>query len=186
MINAALKVFSEYGYHHSSTDEIVKNAGISKGLLFHYFNSKIGLYAFLYDYVTRVVTLEYAQNVEKNENRYFVLYKQMLQARVQSIAQYPYIFAFLNKADEEEFPEAVAEIEERREKYNRIVRALKDRADITIFDQTIDYEKVGSILDYTIDGLIDKHIKADPFRADFLMEEAFEYVDLVERMSTKE
>ena len=58
MINAALYVFAERGYYHASTDEIVKAANISKGLLFHYFGSKIGLYAFLYDYATRFATLE--------------------------------------------------------------------------------------------------------------------------------
>ena len=36
MINAALKVFAINGYRHASTDEIVREAGISKGLLFHY------------------------------------------------------------------------------------------------------------------------------------------------------
>ena len=50
MINASLKVFAENGYRHASTDEIVKDAGISKGLLFHYFTSKMGLYEFLFDY----------------------------------------------------------------------------------------------------------------------------------------
>ena len=44
MINASLKVFAENGYRHASTDVIVKDAGISKGLLFHYFTSKMGLY----------------------------------------------------------------------------------------------------------------------------------------------
>ena len=37
MINAALKVFAMNGYQKASTDDIVKEAGISKGLLFHYF-----------------------------------------------------------------------------------------------------------------------------------------------------
>ena len=50
MINASLKIFSRGGYRHASTDEIVKEAGISKGLLFHYFGSKLGLYGFLFDY----------------------------------------------------------------------------------------------------------------------------------------
>ena len=45
MINAALKLFAENGYRRASTDDKVKEAGISKGLLFHYFISKIGLYA---------------------------------------------------------------------------------------------------------------------------------------------
>ena len=40
MVNAALKVFALNGYQHASTDDIVKEAHISKGLLFHYFDSK--------------------------------------------------------------------------------------------------------------------------------------------------
>ena len=35
IINAALQVFALNGYRHASTDDIVKLASISKGLLFH-------------------------------------------------------------------------------------------------------------------------------------------------------
>ncbi len=45
IINAALKSFALNGYKKTSTDVIVREAGISKGLLFHYFISKQGLYA---------------------------------------------------------------------------------------------------------------------------------------------
>lgn len=43
MINGALKIFARNGFRHASTDEIVAEASISKGLLFHYFYSKAGL-----------------------------------------------------------------------------------------------------------------------------------------------
>ncbi|MBR4667441.1 MAG: TetR/AcrR family transcriptional regulator [Butyrivibrio sp.] len=183
MINAALLVFSKYGYHHASTDEIVKEANISKGLLFHYFGSKIGMYAFLYDYSTRFVTLELTANVEKNETDYFKLYKQILSAKVAAMAQYPYILLYLNKCNDETYPEAIAEISERREKYQRIMEALRERADITKFARDIDYVKLGNILDYTVDGLLEKNIKSDSFRAENFLEEAEEYIDMVERMS---
>ncbi|MBQ6587594.1 MAG: TetR/AcrR family transcriptional regulator [Butyrivibrio sp.] len=186
MINAALKVFSQYGYYHASTDEIVKTAGISKGLLFHYFGSKIGVYAFLYDYATRFVTLELTGNVEKNETGYFELYNQILSAKVAAMAQYPYIFPFLNKADEEDYMEAVGVISERREKYHRIMEALRERADITIFADGVDYKKIGDVLDYTVDGLLEKNIKSDNFRADIFMQEALEYIDMIKRISVKE
>ena len=184
MINSALKVFSQYGYKHASTDEIVKGAGISKGLLFHYFESKIGLYAFLYDYATRFVTLELTANVEKSENRYFELYKQILSAKANSMSQYPFIFLFLNKADEETDMQAVSVISERREKYQRIMHALRERADITTFMPGIDFEKVGVILDYTIDGLIQKSVLSENFRSDFFLEEATEYVDMIQTMTS--
>lgn len=59
IINAALKVFALNGYRHASTDDIVKTACISKGLLFHYFESKLGLYVFLFDYSSRFMLLEF-------------------------------------------------------------------------------------------------------------------------------
>ena len=184
MINSALKVFSQYGYKHASTDEIVRGAEISKGLLFHYFESKIGLYAFLYDYATRFVTLELTANVEKSESRYYELYKQILSAKANSMSQYPYIFLFLNKADEETDLDALAVISERREKYQRIMHALRERADITAFNPGVDFEKVGVILDYTVDGLIQKAVRSENFRADFFLEEATEYVDMMQNMTS--
>ena len=184
MINSALKVFSQYGSKHASTDEIVRGAEISKGLLFHYFESKIGLYAFLYDYATRFVTLELTANVEKSESRYYELYKQILSAKANSMSQYPYIFLFLNKADEETDLDALSVISERREKYQRIMHALRERADITAFNPGVDFEKVGVILDYTVDGLIQKAVLSENFRADFFLEEATEYVDMMQNMTS--
>ena len=183
MINAALRVFSQYGYRHASTDEIVREAGISKGLLFHYFESKKGLYSFLYDYATRFVTLELTHNVEKNENGYFELYKQILSAKADSMAQYPYIYLFLDRADEETDNDALMEISERREKYRRIMDALRERADITIFGPGVDFEKIGHILDFTIDGLILKEVSSEGFRSDLFLEEAMEYVDIIRNMT---
>ncbi|MDR2572521.1 MAG: TetR/AcrR family transcriptional regulator, partial [Oscillospiraceae bacterium] len=46
VINAAMKEFRK-GFKSACTDEIVREAGISKGLLFHYFGTKDGLYDFL-------------------------------------------------------------------------------------------------------------------------------------------
>jgi len=43
IINSALKVFSERGYHASSIAEIAKEAKISKGLMYNYFESKESL-----------------------------------------------------------------------------------------------------------------------------------------------
>ena len=184
MINGALKVFSQYGYHHASTDEIVREAGISKGLLFHYFESKIGLYVFLYDYSTRFVALELT-NVDKDENGFFELYKQILTAKADAMSQYPRILLFLNKAEEETDEAAVTEISERRERYRRIMEALRERSDITIFDDGTDYQKIWNILDYTMEGLLLKHIGSENFRSDLFLEEAKEYVDLIKGMTVR-
>ena len=40
ILNAALKEFASKGYDEASTNVIAKEAGISKGLMFHYVGSK--------------------------------------------------------------------------------------------------------------------------------------------------
>ena len=79
MINAALKIFAKNGYKHASTDEIVAEASISKGLLFHYFGSKQGLYDFLYDYSVRFLMLETKSLVPETETDYFRIMKLLEQ-----------------------------------------------------------------------------------------------------------
>jgi AcrR family transcriptional regulator len=44
ILDAALAVFSARGYHTSSIDDIAREAGISKALIYEHFDSKQGLY----------------------------------------------------------------------------------------------------------------------------------------------
>ncbi len=50
ILSAALTEFAEHGYLNASTNRIVKAAGISKGLLFHYFDSKKKLFLYVLDH----------------------------------------------------------------------------------------------------------------------------------------
>jgi len=49
IINAGYRVFSQNSYRNSPMSEIAAAAGISKSLLFHYFQNKKELYLFLWD-----------------------------------------------------------------------------------------------------------------------------------------
>ena len=40
ILDAALHVFAEHGYHSASVSKIAKQAGVSKGLMYNYFESK--------------------------------------------------------------------------------------------------------------------------------------------------
>jgi len=44
LVAAALDEFATRGFEHASTNAITEAAGVSKGILFHYFGSKAGLY----------------------------------------------------------------------------------------------------------------------------------------------
>ncbi len=101
------------------------------------------------------------------------------------MSQYPYIFLFLAKADEETDKDALLEISERRDKYRRIMEALRDRADITIFTSDVDYIKLWKVLDFTVDGLMESAVKGENFRSDIFLDEAVEYVDMIRMMTYK-
>jgi len=47
IINKALLIFAEKGYELASTNVLTKELGISKGSLFKYFETKLGLYQYL-------------------------------------------------------------------------------------------------------------------------------------------
>jgi TetR/AcrR family transcriptional regulator len=66
IIEAALQEFLK-GYMAASTDAIVKEAGISKGLLFHYFGSKRGLFLFLIKYALDA-TVSASENIISESN----------------------------------------------------------------------------------------------------------------------
>ena len=71
IINAALHVFAKYDYKKASTDEITSLAGISKGLLFHYFENKKGLYLFLYKYAISFFIKEMSSMHDYTETDFF-------------------------------------------------------------------------------------------------------------------
>lgn len=63
ILEAALTEFSEKGYKKASTNTIVKEAKVSKGLLFHYFISKKELYIYLYNFALETITSELYEGV---------------------------------------------------------------------------------------------------------------------------
>jgi TetR/AcrR family transcriptional regulator len=56
IIKVAIEEFVKNGYEKTSTDVITRRAGISKGILFHYFKSKKNLYLYLVNYVRDLLT----------------------------------------------------------------------------------------------------------------------------------
>ena len=51
ILRAALEEFAEKGYRAASTNRIAGQAGVAKGLVFHYFGNKQALYLAVYDWI---------------------------------------------------------------------------------------------------------------------------------------
>lgn len=182
MINAALKVFARSSYRHASTDDIVKEAGISKGLLFHYFGSKLGLYEFLFNYSVRFMLLELSREVNRSETDFFALTKQMEQARMQVMKLYPYMQQFLNMGMKESCAEAVAQTQEKRADYEERMRAYTMQADYSIFAGIGEPGRMIRLVQYTIDGITAELSGRYDFTPEKLYREICEYLDMLQRM----
>ncbi|MDR3271177.1 MAG: TetR/AcrR family transcriptional regulator [Peptococcaceae bacterium] len=94
IINAGINEFSK-GYRQASTDVIVREAGISKGLLFYYFGTKKDLFLYLYDYAVQTVLTELSNLVDLNERDFLLRWRQQLVSQCGLCRKYPSIFRFL-------------------------------------------------------------------------------------------
>ncbi len=183
IINAALKVFAMHGYRRASTDDIVKEAAISKGLLFHYFTSKIGVYSFIYDYSVRYMSLELKSAVSAKENNLFELLRQIEHAKMSAMRGYPYMQQFLNEAMYEDVSEALLAIEDRRNELIGLYEQLLSQADLSVLPPTLDSSKLINMLDFTIKGLMTARIHDASFQPEMLYHEIKEYIDLLEELT---
>ena len=182
MINAALKVFAAGVYAHASTDDIVREAGISKGLLFHYFVSKAGLYSFIYDYSVRYVMLELSTGVSPKETDYFELLVQIKHSHLQAMKSYPCILRFLNRCREEKVGEALAEIQERREILPERYEEIMERAGLEHFRKGVDIKMITRMMEFTMDGLMEEHFRNGSFQPEMYFDEVRGYLDEMKRI----
>ena len=181
IMGAAMEVFALSGYEHASTDDMVKRAHISKGLLFHYFGSKLGLYAFLYDYSARFMTMQFQRTIPQDETDYFRLQEGLLEAWSDAMRQYPYIRLFLMGADEETDAEALAEITEKREAYAVVLSEIAERYDETPFRPDAPVELVSNVAWYTMVGLLKDMDKEAEGWVDAYAEAARAYLEMLHR-----
>ena len=65
MLDVAARVFAERGFHHASMDEIARACGLSKPMLYAYFDSKEGLYLATVDRAGRYLVGSVAKLLEQ-------------------------------------------------------------------------------------------------------------------------
>lgn len=181
IINAALKVFCAYGYKRASTDEIVKEAGISKGLLFHYFISKQGLYTFIYEYSAQYMKMEYTRCIGEDEHDFFVLQTQLEQAKLQVMRTYPFMNQFLNRAFLEEDGDILKEVAGEMDQYSDCLQEIYRKADLSLFKEDVNPSQVLKIVLFTVDGLRNEQFQAGKNDPEALYRETIEALEMLKR-----
>lgn len=185
MINAALRVFAQNGYRHASTDVIVKEAGISKGLLFHYFTNKAGLFAFLFDYSVKYMLFEFERLVPAKEQDYFIIHKDMQRAKLNVLRSYPYMNEFIEKSLGEEQLDLNELIEDSKNTYLDALGKYYAQGTCDFLRKDITVSQLNSLIRYTVDGLTKDQIRTSSFQPEILYAQICEYLDLLQKLVTE-
>lgn len=182
MINGALEVFAKNGYRRASTDDMVKAVGVSKGLWFHYFGSKLGIYTFVYEYSVKYMLLEISTVVDEGETDFFEMSRQIEQVNMRVSKNYPYMVRMLEEAVNETDEDALDETEDSR-------KALEDKLGSLIKNTEIDgitdknkREKIKKLTYYAINGIKRERYNSGT-EPEAVYREIRTYLDLIRQMS---
>ena len=152
-----LRVFAKNGYQHASTNEIVKEAGISKGLLFHYFKSKKDLYLSLHQHLTDMFLEKIYEQIDWNERDIFMMIRQVTLLKFDLFKKYPDILNFLRSVYTDESKEIINEINHRKEELmENSFEKLFANIDINKFKDVIDVGKAIEIIYWSLEGFANK------------------------------
>lgn len=113
ILNGAFRVFGENEYKKASMSEIAAAGGISKALLFHYFDNKKSLYLFLYDCACDVLRENLRLETCDCRDDFFALLKWTNVKKLEIMQIYPSLFRFLVRAYFDETSEGAQELKEK-------------------------------------------------------------------------
>ena len=147
IIDAALATFGKMGYKKASMNDIATAAGISKGLVFHYFGSKKALYLYLAEISGAIFLSEMKSRFDKNISDFFDRIKLATEIKMSVMKKYPALLLFLGSMYYETDEEVADSIKEILAQSEEIRSGLAfDGMDASKFKEGIDPQLVVNIL----------------------------------------
>ncbi|MBT2657676.1 TetR/AcrR family transcriptional regulator [Bacillus sp. ISL-18] len=159
ILNAAIKEFAQKGYDKASTNEIVKEAEISKGLIFHYFKNKKQLFLFLFDHCIQIITDDFYKKVDLKEEDFFKRIRKAVAIKMDLLAKYPDIFKFIEEAYMDDAADIRAEIEKKVKALNEInFGKIYEGINLSKFRDDVDIRRILKIITWTFEKLSEEEL----------------------------
>lgn len=184
IINCGFEEFSKQPYEKASTNQIVKDAGVSRGLLYHYFKDKEELYDFLIYYSMKLAVEELENKVQWGETDFLNRMRYSIVLRLEWMNKYPYLFEFFNTIDNKKVMEykeqMVSEEPEFREKFYHY------NLDFSRLKTGVDVHMMINLTRFTIKQISKEHmdrviIEGKDIDKDALMKEIDMYLDFIRK-----
>lgn len=158
ILNAAFREFGRFGYKKTPVEQIAQSAGIAKGMIFHYFKSKLGLFEYLIEYAYNYSMDSFGdiESIVKNHD-YITQYQYITKAKLNSYIKNPFIFEFLTMLFMH--PENLKISDKVNSYYSKIIifrenvlKTIKDTTSTEQMRDDIDYEKAKGYIGWIIEG----------------------------------
>ncbi len=160
IIKCALKEFADKGYEQASTNAIVKEAGISKGILFHYFKTKRDLYRYVIFYCIDLMYTQMLDYLEFSSDDYFERMLEVSAAKMKVQMKYPEIYTIVVNIFKSSQQDIIKEI---YEKYAPLITQYYAKVNTGIamskFKEGVDIGRVNEIVTWIAEGMGNKIIK---------------------------
>ncbi|BCB03632.1 TetR family transcriptional regulator [Bacillus sp. KH172YL63] len=154
IIKAATGVFAKNGYQNASTNEIVKEAKVSKGILFHYFKSKKDLYVSLYEHLSSMLTEKIYERVDWENHDIFETIRAITLIKFELFSVYPDLIDFLKGGFLEDSPEVKDDIENIKNKMiENSFTKLFSSMDTSKFKEGLNVKRSVQIIYWTFEGI---------------------------------
>lgn len=193
ILEAALNEFAENGFEKASTNQIVKEAGIGKGMLFYYFKNKKEMFDYLVEYSLTIIVEQYFNLVDTSEADFFDRLKKISEIKLKAQAENAHVFNFIGTvmlAADVELPVRL------QKKYAEMQETgyamLYSGIDKSKFRDDVDVEKVFRLVQWSIDGYQNdlkhrlKGVKLASIDFSPYWNEYYEYLDILKKSFYKE
>ncbi len=94
IINAAFEEFAKFGKTKASLNKILKMAGISKGVFYHYFSDKEELFNYLLKYSTEIGIFKMNESIDWTNDDIIKRIFEITTYKLEVIREHPYMIAF--------------------------------------------------------------------------------------------
>lgn len=155
ILNAGLRCFANSGYQHTLTDDIAAQAGISKGLLFHYFVNKRSLYEYLFQYSLQYVGERLREFYVWEGDDLFEIISRSSRLKAEIMGAHPYIFQFVINAYYDERGDISPKIKTiYGDIVNRSIAMMVERVDRAKLKPGVDFEQLLHIILWCAEGFM--------------------------------
>lgn len=136
IVNCGFEVFVKNDFNKASTNLIVEEAEVSRGLLYHYFKNKKELFEFLLFFSAKQVLINIEESINWSNNDFLSRIRQALISKIKTLAEYPYLYEFCDKYARE----YVGELEQ------KLMPDISKR----LFEENLDFSRVRKEVDVVL------------------------------------